>query len=73
MLRGALKNLHFLGEQANRTRYSAIVKEIFKGIVSRDEYFFLKAYNKKIDIFCTCTNIFTFFCFLVDKKIKLKV
>jgi hypothetical protein len=44
-----------------------------KGIVSRDEYF-LKAYDNKycMGTFCTCTDRFTIFCFLVDEKIQLK-
>jgi hypothetical protein len=43
-----------------------------KGLISRDEYF-LKAYNNKLVLSVHALAVFTFFCLLVDEKIKLKV
>ncbi len=52
--------------------YICTVEEQVKGIVSREEYF-LKAYYNKQALSVHALMFFTVFCFLVDKKIKLKV
>jgi hypothetical protein len=57
----------------NQPNHSTLIICAFKGIVSRGEYFILKAYNKKYLLSVHALKVFKNFCCLVNGKIKLKV